>query len=548
MEAQKGKYLAVFGFLLILGLSAYLRLSGITWGIKSGYGHYFNFQPDEFVSMQGVLPINLLAGKIRAPDAYFEGTFNYYLWAVPEMLQEMRGAAHPNVEKKLSAGQFKFILLSGRLMTVTFDLATLVLLFVIIREMTQQSLPALLGALLYGIFPIQVIYSHFMRTHVLVNLLCVLVILLSMKAVKHRHGFLFVATGAVAGLAAATRYPAGVILAIPCLFILFQSHVDNQLLGRRPGKSATYLLLGPFWLIGGGFLLGLFIGHPMLFLDFPNVVHTISFQISSYMSRGAGNPFDLEPIWKYVSVLIPYAAYPMLWAMIYASTLYVVLRRSLWPIVIPLILFAALYAVPMAKGYGVVFDREVMLLLPLFCIFTGLAFGEILPKLVKRPLPLALVMMLILLLISPTILFDWAYGRAMRKVDVRQMLYRDMSELIKNQPFTTIAVGEDGCPFYTAMPAVFRLKSNNVAVELETSTTTPVDFFVMGFERPLAENSLKDWVQRMESRGVFSFVKAYTRVPTVFEKKWDLSDFPPDMTYPFPTLLLFRKATTAKDF
>ena len=30
--------------------------------------------------MRGVLQIDLLAGHIKAPEAYFEGTLIYYLW------------------------------------------------------------------------------------------------------------------------------------------------------------------------------------------------------------------------------------------------------------------------------------------------------------------------------------------------------------------------------------------------------------------------------------------------------------------------------------
>ena len=89
------------------------------------------------------------------------------------------------------------------------------------------------------------------------------------------------------------------------------------------------------------------------------------------------------------------------------------------------------------------------------------------------------------------------------------------------------------------MPAVFPLKSDNVAVELESSLTTPADFFVMGFERPLAENSRDSTIREVESGGAFRFMKAYSHAPTVLGKTLDLSNFPPDMTYPFPTILLF---------
>src|SRR6266496_4474133 len=81
----------LFGSVLLLG--GYLRSAGLTWGLESGYGHYRNFQPDEFVSLRGVLEIDLLRGKIKAPSAYFEGTFNYYLWAVPKAALKLMSAA-----------------------------------------------------------------------------------------------------------------------------------------------------------------------------------------------------------------------------------------------------------------------------------------------------------------------------------------------------------------------------------------------------------------------------------------------------------------------
>jgi len=84
-------------------------------------------------------------------------------------------------------------------------------------------------------------------------------------------------------------------------------------------------------------------------------------------------------------------------------------------------------------------------------------------------------------------------------------------------------VSEYGCYFYTAMPAILPLKSksNNVAVQLESSVVTPADFLVMGFERPLAENSREATIRKVESGGTFRFMKAYSRVPTIFGKPVD---------------------------
>jgi hypothetical protein len=539
MERENNRHLVLVSLMIVVGLSAYLRLLGITWGLNSGYGHYVNYHPDEFISIRGILPIDLRAGKLQAPDAYFEGTFNYYLWAVPKTLYQLRSDAPLVIDQNTPTEQFKFVLFSGRLMSVAFDLTTVVLLFVIVTEVTRQAVAGILAALIYGVIPMQVIYSHFMRTYALSNLLCVLVIWLSLKAVRHGRWWLFVITGMSAGLAAATRYPACLILTVPCLLMLFRSATSGPW-HERVRKSFVCLLSGPLWLLGMGFVFGLFIGEPMLFFDSKNLVREILFEMSHYAPAGARNPFDLAPVWRYLSVLIPYATYPLLWLLLYVSTLYVIFRPFLWPTVVPLLLFAACYTYGMAKGYIDVFARLVMLIFPVLCIFAGLAVADIAPKLRKRPVLFSVVTALSLLLITPTIVFDCAYGLAMRRKDAREMLIDDMRELTKNRSSTTIGVSEGGGYFYTAMPAVFPLKSNNVAVELETSLTAPADFFVMGFERPLDHDSRKSKISEMESNGVYRLIKVYSPVPTVFGKRLDLSDFPPDMTYPFPTILLFR--------
>ena len=78
-------------------------------------------------------------------------------------------------------------------------------------------------------------------------------------------------------------------------------------------------------------------------------------------------------------------------------------------------------------------------------------------------------------------------------------------------------------------------------MELESAIIEPADFYVIGFEGPLAESSRNSTIRKVENGGVFRFMKAYSRRAHRFWKNFDLFNFPPDMTYPFPTILLFRK-------
>ena len=537
---QKALRPALFSGLLLL--AAYLRITGLSWGLSSGYGHELNFQPDEFVSLRGVLELDLLAGRIKAPDAYFEGTFNYYLWAVPQAVLKVSGKKDSHPADSMNATDQSDLLYICRWMSVLFDLCTIVIVFLAIREASQNFYASLVGALCYAVLPMQVIYAHFMRTHILSNLLCALVIWLSLKLKQAQPWQLLLAVGLISGLGAATRFPVAMIVAIPCLYFLFNGGDDLSNGGTRAWKRIKDFVSGPLPLIGLGFVIGLFLGHPMLFLNPSSVIKEITNQIVKYGSLHEFKPgqlLNLAVVWRYITYVIPFATYPLLWLAPYCAILYLVFRRRLYSLTVPILIFSLFYLYFMGKGYlGPYFARPSMLLFPGFCILVGIAFNDLQLRLGNKRTVAVVLTAALLLVVGPSVAFDVAYDRAMQRKDARQALREDLQKLIGEAP-ATISIWHYGPYFYTVMPAAKPLSSEKVKVQLQDPGQN-ADFFLVGFPTQIEPAQLNATVTQVQARGKFRYEKSYSVPVKIFGHEFRLVRFPQDMTYPFPTILLFR--------
>ena len=537
---HKALRLALFSGLLLL--AAYLRAMGLTWGLDSGYGHDLQFQPDEFVSLQGVLQLDLLTGRIKAPGAYFEGTFNYYLWAVPQAVLKLAANKPTSFGSPMSITEYSNLLYVCRSMSVVFDLCTIVVVFLAIREGTQKFYASFVGALCYAVVPMQVIYAHFMRPHVLSNLLCALVIWLSLKLRNSARWQLLILVGLLSGLGAATRYPVGLIVVIPCLCLLFGGDgLPNRKiqLAERVKDFATRQV----WLLGLGFGIGLFLGHPMLFLDLSSVTRAITGQTLRYASLhefSTNQLVNLSVPWRYVTYVIPFAMYPILWLVPYCAILYLVFRRSLYSLSVPILIFSVLYLYFMGKGYlGPYFGRITMLLFPGFCVLIGIALGNLQLELREKRTLAVISTVALLIMVGPSLLFDVAYGRALQQKDARQIVREDLQKLIGEAP-ATIGVWRLASYFYTVMPAAKPLNSERVAVLLQ-DPGRDADFFLVGFPSQITPAQVEATVRQVETQGKFKYEKSYHVPVKIFGHEFRLTHFPLDITYPFPTLLLFRR-------
>jgi hypothetical protein len=179
-----------------------------------------------------------------------------------------------------------------------------------------------------------------------------------------------------------------------------------------------------------------------------------------------------------------------------------------------------------------------MLLFPGFCILVGLAYGDLLRLLKKQRMSAILLTIVTFLVTAPSVVFDVAYAHAMEQKDVRTALREDLNKMIANSP-ATIAVSRLGPWFYTVMPAVEPLKNKTVTVQPQEADQ-PADFFLVGFTGPIDTTQTEAMIRRIEQQGNFKYERTYNVRQKILERQFQLARFPPDMTYPFPTILLFR--------
>jgi hypothetical protein len=196
----------------------------------------------------------------------------------------------------------------------------------------------------------------------------------------------------------------------------------------------------------------------------------------------------------------------------------------------------------MGKGYlGPYFARVTMVLFPGFCILLGIAWADLRLKTKDNRAGAILLTCALLLVLGPSVAFDAAYGHAMRKKDAREVLRGDLQELIGDAR-ATIGILPYGPYFYAAMPAAKPLASEKVTVQAQNSGQD-ADFFLIGLPTQVEPAQMNAIVRQIEAEGKFTYERSY-RIPVkIFGREFSLVRFPQDMTYPFPTILLFRART-----
>ncbi len=187
-----------FWLLAILLLGAALRLLGLRWGLP-GPDHVVSFHPDEFRRIDPVL--RSLAEGVIDPVYYGYGCLSFDLnYAAARLLA--LGGASPDAAT---------LYLVARSITAVFGCATLLVVHRLGRRVASARV-GLVAALFLALAPGHVEHSKFVTVDVPATFFVALSLLLGLAAAERPSWSSAALAGASAGLAAATKYPTGLVL------------------------------------------------------------------------------------------------------------------------------------------------------------------------------------------------------------------------------------------------------------------------------------------------------------------------------------------------
>jgi 4-amino-4-deoxy-L-arabinose transferase-like glycosyltransferase len=252
---------ATFWLVTVLVAAAVLRF----WRLGAGIPHALGV--DEHVIVERVLAI-MRTGDFN-PHFFDYPGLAYYLHLPVACLRVLVGALRGEWGSLADAPSEAFYLW-GRTVTATLGTATAFLVHQI--AMRWGARHALLATALFAVMPMHVRESHFLLTDVPATFFVTLTPLLSLRAHEMTSARAFAWAGVAAGLATATKYPAGTALLLPLV-------AAWMTLFARPSRLACVVATI------GGFAGAYLLAAPYTVLDLPGFLNGFAYLVSHYRDR-----------------------------------------------------------------------------------------------------------------------------------------------------------------------------------------------------------------------------------------------------------------------
>lgn len=386
---------------LVLACAAALRF----WGLRQGIP--FALGVDEPEVMDRALRM-VRTGDFN-PHFYDYPTLYMYMQAAVAVVRFVSGAMRAEWTSLAEAPTAAFYLW-GRALTAV--LGTLTVAVVFAAGLRQGRMAAAAGAALLAVMPLHVRESHYVLTDVPMTFFVALTFLCTLRASERPTLARFAAAGAVAGLAAATKYNGGLALLMPlaaCVAAGDRRVIARFALATIAACAGAYLLAAPY-----------------TFLDLPGFLNGFGRLANMYRT----NPTGAEPIpvtyLKHLRIALDWTGS----AVVAAGLLLAIWRIAAGPERLRWTLaagFPLVYFVFISRQH-IVYARYLLPTLPFLALLAGAFVDDALARLRERHAPArvraAVAVLLLLMALVPPSVTAIGFGRNATKTWTTEQAYR----------------------------------------------------------------------------------------------------------------------------
>jgi 4-amino-4-deoxy-L-arabinose transferase-like glycosyltransferase len=443
----------VFGILaLIVLFGLALRLWGITWSLPDKRHPIATYHPDEIINLNAAQKADLLSGKLDI-EFYNYGTLYFYLvnfshifgrgWGlIPTTPPVPEGTTLSDVENLVrTAPENAGLFLAGRLVTALLGAATILALFALGNRAFGDRV-GIAAAMLYAVAPLAVVHAHFLTVDVPATFFVTMALLWAIQLLDSKKGKDFILAGVWVGLAAATKYNAGLVFIAPVVATFLNRGEKEEPHKILPNLS---LLLGA---TVGTFLLacpGIWLNWDVFWNGMPNYPGSgVRYELFEHSRSGHGEAFlNTGPGWWYhLIVSLRCGLGFMLFLYVIGGGVGLAIQRVRPNL--PLLAFFLLYF-GLAGFSAVRFARYMLPLFPVLCLWAGyVCCTYVWPKPTGRRLENLASLLVVLL----TLMETHTYLSAMTARDPRD---RAADTLEKNAP-QGASVGFAKIPWFFSPP------------------------------------------------------------------------------------------------
>jgi hypothetical protein len=260
---------------ILLG-AAYLRFSGLAWGLPNAH-HWFSYHPDEALILLAAAKVNVFAGQLDPGFFNYGSLYIYLISAVTHVLDAWAPLSQPWQE-------LARMTLVGRALAASFGVGTVYATYLIANRLAGRR-AGFIAAIIMAVLPMHVVHSHFATVDVPATFWVSAALYNALRWPAGRRAALW--CGIFAGLAAGTKYNAGLVLL---------ASWAAAAMAREVPKSARWQAAG---LITAACAAAFLLSTPGVAINTPQFLHDFGYE-AQHVRTGHGLVFvNTGPGWLY---------------------------------------------------------------------------------------------------------------------------------------------------------------------------------------------------------------------------------------------------------